>query len=128
MYNLQDLNAASPEELLEIAKTFDIKKADKMAQQDLIFTILDEQAINRAKESASKSEAKKPKTKAKKKTAEPKSDDNAEATAVKTAAKKAEPKKNSKKKEAEPAAICVCLSCRHPSGLQLRRGYRTGAH
>ena len=103
MYNLQDLNAASPEELLEIAKTFDIKKADKMAQQDLIFTILDEQAINRAKESASKSEAKKPKTKAKKKTAEPKSDDNAEATAVKTAAKKAEPKKNSKKKEAEPA-------------------------
>ena len=59
MYNLQDLNAASPEELLEIAKTFDIKKADKMAQQDLIFTILDEQAINRAKESASKSEAKK---------------------------------------------------------------------
>ena len=104
MYNLQDLNAASPEELLEIAKTFDIKKADKMAQQDLIFTILDEQAINRAKESASKSEAKKPKTKAKKKTAEPKSDDNAEATAVKTAAKKAEPKKNSKKKEAEPAA------------------------
>ena len=42
MYNLQDLNAASPEELLEIAKTFDIKKADKMAQQDLIFTILDE--------------------------------------------------------------------------------------
>lgn len=58
MYNLQDLNAASPEELLEIAKTFDIKKADKMAQQDLIFTILDEQAINRAKESASKSEAK----------------------------------------------------------------------
>ena len=40
MYNLQDLNAASPEELLEIAKTFDIKKADKMAQQDLIFTIL----------------------------------------------------------------------------------------
>jgi len=34
MYNLQDLNAASPEELLEIAKTFDIKKADKMAQQD----------------------------------------------------------------------------------------------
>lgn len=104
MYNLQDLNAASPEELLEIAKTFDIKKADKMAQQDLIFTILDEQAINRAKESASKSEAKKPKTKAKKKTAEPKSDDNTEATAVKTAAKKAEPKKNSKKKEAEPAA------------------------
>ena len=99
MYNLQDLNAASPEELLEIAKTFDIKKADKMAQQDLIFTILDEQAINRAKESASKSEAKKPKTKAKKKTAEPKSDDNAEATAVKTAAKKAEPKKNSKKKD-----------------------------
>ena len=103
MYNLQDLNAASPEELLEIAKTFDIKKADKMAQQDLIFTILDEQAINRAKESASKSEAKKPKTKAKKKTAEPKSDDKAEATAVKTAAKKTETKKNSKKKEAEPA-------------------------
>lgn len=66
MYNLQDLNAASPEELLEIAKTFDIKKADKMAQQDLIFTILDEQAINRAKESASKSEAKNPKQKPRK--------------------------------------------------------------
>lgn len=67
MYNLQDLNAASPEELLEIAKTFDIKKADKMAQQDLIFTILDEQAINRAKESASKTEAKNPRQKPRKK-------------------------------------------------------------
>lgn len=61
MYNLQELNAATPEQLQEIAKTFDIKKADKMATQDLIFTILDEQAINRAKESASKVEAKRAK-------------------------------------------------------------------
>ena len=35
MYNLQDLNAASPEELLEIAKTFDIKKADKKERRRL---------------------------------------------------------------------------------------------
>ena len=59
MYNLEDLNAASPQELQEIAKSFDIKKSDKMDTQELIFTILDEQAINKAKASASLSEAKK---------------------------------------------------------------------
>lgn len=69
MYNLEDLNATPLPELLEIAKSFDIKKADKMETQELIFTILDTQAINRAKESASKAESKKTKPKSVKKTA-----------------------------------------------------------
>ncbi len=130
MYNLQELNAATPEQLQEIAKTFDIKKADKMATQDLIFTILDEQAINRAKESASKVEAKKSKGRTKKqpaekpakeekpaakatKKAEKKQDDTATATEAATIAnaddkKKAEKKpaqkRTLKKKEAEAKA------------------------
>ncbi len=130
MYNLQELNAATPEQLQEIAKTFDIKKADKMATQDLIFTILDEQAINRAKESASKVEAKKSKGRTKKqpaekpakeekpaakatKKAEKKQDDTATATEAapvanaddkKKAEKKPAQKRTSKKKEAEAKA------------------------
>ena len=103
MYNLQDLTAATPEELLDIAKTFDIKKADKMATQDLIFTILDEQAINRAKESASKAEAKKPKTRTKKKPAEKAETKKESKPAEKAADKKAEPKKDNKKQAEEPA-------------------------
>lgn len=103
MYNLQDLTAATPEELLNIAKTFDIKKADKMATQDLIFTILDEQAINRAKESASKAEAKKPKTRTKKKPAEKAETKKESKPAEKAADKKAEPKKDNKKQAEEPA-------------------------
>ena len=59
LYNLENLTAASQQELLEIAQSFGIKKADKMESQELIFTILDQQAINKAKESASKSEEKK---------------------------------------------------------------------
>ena len=55
LYNLENLTAASQQELLEIAQSFGIKKADKMESQELIFTILDQQAINKAKESASKS-------------------------------------------------------------------------
>ncbi len=93
MYNLQELNAATPEQLQEIAKTFDIKKADKMATQDLIFTILDEQAINRAKESASKVEAKKSKGRAKKQPAEKPAKEKEEKPAAK-AAKKAEKKQD----------------------------------
>ena len=130
MYNLQELNAATPEQLQEIAKTFDIKKADKMATQDLIFTILDEQAINRAKESASKVEAKKSKGRTKKqpaekpakeekpaakatKKAEKKQDDTATATEAAPVAnaddkkkpeKKPAQKRTSKKKEAEAKA------------------------
>ena len=68
LYNLENLTAASQQELLEIAQSFGIKKADKMESQELIFTILDQQAINKAKESASKSEEKKTtRTKSKKK-------------------------------------------------------------
>ena len=59
MYNLEDLNGTSPQELQASAKCFDMKKSDEMDTQALIFTILDEQAVNKAKASASLSEAKK---------------------------------------------------------------------
>ncbi len=92
MYNLQELNAATPEQLQEIAKAFDIKKADKMATQDLIFTILDEQAINRAKETASKVEAKKGKGRTKKQPAEKPVKEKEEKPAAKAKASKKEEK------------------------------------
>lgn len=96
MYNLQDLQAASQEELLKIAQDFNIPKADKADSQELIFMILDQQAINRAKESASKAAtAKKPKTPRKKTVKEP-----AKPTNEKEDAK---PKKEEKPEEKEPA-------------------------
>lgn len=45
MYDIIELNQKSLEDLIEIAKGLNIKKADSMPKEDLIYRILDEQAI-----------------------------------------------------------------------------------
>lgn len=45
MYDILELNSKKVAELREIAKELEIKKADKLKKQDLIYKILDEQAI-----------------------------------------------------------------------------------
>lgn len=45
MYQILDLNTKSLEELLDIAQTLNIKKAASIKREDLIYRILDEQAI-----------------------------------------------------------------------------------
>ena len=46
MYDIIELNSKKVADLREIAKELNIKKGDKLKKQDLIYKILDEQAVN----------------------------------------------------------------------------------
>ncbi|MEM7161522.1 MAG: transcription termination factor Rho [Bacteroidota bacterium] len=46
MYDIIELNSKKVAELREVAKELNIKKADSLKKQDLIYKILDEQAVN----------------------------------------------------------------------------------
>ncbi|MBE6318405.1 MAG: transcription termination factor Rho [Bacteroidales bacterium] len=64
MYNISDLNAMSDVELIGIAESMGLKKVDSSQKDELIYRILDEQAITMA--TATVAEKKKRPTKAKK--------------------------------------------------------------
>lgn len=53
MYDILELNKKLVSELRQIAKELNIKKADSLRKQDLIYKILDQQAINATEESKS---------------------------------------------------------------------------
>ncbi len=66
MYNISDLNAMSESELKTIAESMGLKKVDSVEKDDLIYKILDQQAINVATSSATEKKrrnAKEPKAK-----------------------------------------------------------------
>ena len=48
MYNISDLNAMSESELKSIAESMGMKKIDSTPKDDLIYRILDQQAIDMA--------------------------------------------------------------------------------
>ena len=48
MYNIADLNAMSDDELIKVAETMGMKKVDLTNKDDVIYGILDQQAINHA--------------------------------------------------------------------------------
>jgi len=50
MYDIVELNGKLATELRQIAKEFNIPKTDKLLKKDLIYTILDHQALNPSKE------------------------------------------------------------------------------
>ena len=54
MYNISDLNAMSEQELKTIAESMGLKKIDPTKKDDLIYRILDEQAITMATATAEK--------------------------------------------------------------------------
>jgi transcription termination factor Rho len=60
MYDIIELNNKLVGELREIAKNLEIKKFDSLKKQDLIYQILDRQAINAVKEKSEKSSEQKP--------------------------------------------------------------------
>jgi transcription termination factor Rho len=49
MFDILELNSKKVSELREIAKELDIRKAESLKKEDLIYKILDEQAVNPAK-------------------------------------------------------------------------------
>jgi transcription termination factor Rho len=94
MYDILELNKKLVSELRQIAKDLQIKKTDSLKKQDLIYKILDQQAIN-ATESVSKDKS----NSAKKSTKSSKEDHkkkNATAKAMPTSSKKQE--ENTQKK------------------------------
>ena len=63
MYTMDDLNDKLLSELKEITEELGIKGASKLSKQDLIYKILDEQAISKPKKSVDKSDKKRPRSK-----------------------------------------------------------------
>lgn len=63
MYDILELNKKLLPELKEIAKELNIKKAEALKKQDLIYRILDQQAINASLEDKSKGKERKPEVK-----------------------------------------------------------------
>ncbi len=54
MYDILELNKKLLPELREIAKELNIKKSESLKKQDLVYRILDQQAINASLEDKSK--------------------------------------------------------------------------
>lgn len=52
MYTISELNSMNQSELKSIAESMGISKIDDLSQDDLIYTILDQQAIDSSKASA----------------------------------------------------------------------------
>ena len=52
MYDIEKLNNKKVAELREIAEKLNIQKIDKLKKQELVYKILDEQAMNPKKEEA----------------------------------------------------------------------------
>ena len=115
MYNISDLNAMSDEQLADVAKSMGIKKVNVAADRDdVVYKILDQQAVNaaagagdkrrRQPKDAKPKAAKQPQKKAQEAETTAKDDNNKEQ--AKPAAKKAEDSKpetnNADKTEAKP--------------------------
>jgi len=98
MYNLEALNAMDEAQLKSVAESMGMSKTAGLSQQDLVYQILDEQAINAA---AASSAEKKRKAKPKEKKKEIKT--KTQASAAKTA-KTEEKDDATRKKEAEENA------------------------
>ena len=65
MYDIIELNGKKVAELREIATTLEINRVDKLKKQDLVYAILDEQALRPQPNNNSKKKPAKPKGKAK---------------------------------------------------------------
>ncbi|MED5336166.1 MAG: Rho termination factor N-terminal domain-containing protein, partial [Bacteroidota bacterium] len=58
MYDIIDLNSRKVAELRDIAKELNIARVDKLKKQELVYAILDEQAVNTSASGGKKADAK----------------------------------------------------------------------
>lgn len=103
MFDIIELNSKKVAELREIAKSLDIKKVDRLKKQDLIYEILDAQAINPEKAKSLKSggaPSEKPAPKPKAEAAAPKSQNDGD-TAKQTESRQRSRKPNSNQNKGE---------------------------
>jgi transcription termination factor Rho len=90
MYNISDLNAMGEQELKTIAESMGLKKIDPSKKDELIYRILDEQAIAMATTTVAEKKSrttKEPKAKKEKKSTESKKEPKTKKKAVKATKK-----------------------------------------
>ena len=100
MYNITELNSMSEERLRDLAKSMGIKKADSVNKEDLVFQVLDQQAIEESKTADLE-----PKRKQSRKNSRKKAEPEEKAPAAEEASAETEPKKKRgrpKKKDETP--------------------------
>ncbi len=107
MFDILQLNEMLMPELRELAESIGLKSYKKLSKQDLIYKILDEQAISGNGGAETKSEAKPEKPKRARKKSEPKETKAKKTTAKKATATTEKPKKATKvvKKVEEPEVV-----------------------
>lgn len=107
MYDIIELSKKSQEDLIAIAKELSVRKPESIKKEDLIYVILDEQAIQSNENPAKKVKKRQPKKVEKPKKAEATQEQPAEAPApqpeAEAEAKPAEPKKRGRKPAAKKA-------------------------
>ncbi len=86
MYDIIELNGKKVAELREIAKELDIKKVEKLKKQELVYIILDEQAVNPKKSAKPADESSKPASERPARTPRPKRSPRKETTEAKAEA------------------------------------------
>ena len=104
MYDIIELSKKSQEDLIAIAKELSVKKPESIKKEDLIYVILDEQAIQSKENPVKKTRKRQPKS-AEKAPAQPKEAAPATAPApeeAQAAAEKPAPKKRSSLKRGWP--------------------------
>lgn len=105
MYNISELNEMGDAELRSVAENMGLKKIDPTKKEELIYRILDQQAVDRASAGAERRRASEAEDQAEpKKRTRRKKNDTPEAEskpAGKTSAKSVEPKSQSEGAEAE---------------------------
>ncbi|HLI92232.1 MAG TPA: transcription termination factor Rho [Puia sp.] len=104
MYDILQLNDMLVPELLDIAEQLKIAGAKKLEKQDLVYKILDKQAIS-AKDSKSEADDEKPKRKRIIKTSTANSTEEAIVESGDDKPKKPEVKKDARKKEEKPVVL-----------------------
>ena len=103
MYDIIELSKKSQEDLIAIAKELSVKKPESIKKEDLIYVILDEQAIQSKENPVKKTRKRQPKS-AEKAPAQPKEAAPAPEEAQ-AAAEKPAPKKRGRKPKQQPAEV-----------------------
>lgn len=104
MYNISDLNAMSDQELKTIAESMGLKKIDASEKDDIIYKILDQQAIDVASSAEKKRRApKEPKPNKERQSSEKQPATDSEQPEAATADTPKEPKRRGRKPKSETA-------------------------
>lgn len=118
MYNISDLNAMSDQELKTIAESMGLKKIDASEKDDIIYKILDQQAIDVASSAEKKRRApKEPKPNKERQPREKQPEADSEQPAAATADTPKEPKRRGRKPKSETTQPNIAESASQIEGV-----------